>query len=171
MVDINNMDIEQLVKFINIELSKNKSLSVNKFCELNDIKKSTLKSRMSRADYSYNADLKKYVKNNTTSNNTEILQEMSVAKKDITSNITGLNNIDLDKLNSLLNNLDDLLSLVAKNDNTSNITSLRSGDNRATSLRIDTGLFEKAKQKAKDNDMSVGEILNRSLEDYLNNYI
>ena len=171
MVDINNMDIEQLVKFINIELSKNKSLSVNKFCELNDIKKSTLKSRMSRADYSYNVDLRKYIKHNNTSNTTEVSQEVSVAKEDVTSNITGLNNIDLDKLNSLLNNLDDLLKLVAKKDKTSNITSLRSGDNRGTSLRLDTGLFEKAKQKAKDNDMSVGEILNRSLEDYLNNYI
>ena len=78
MVNINNMDIEQLVKFINIELSKNKSLSVNKFCELNDIKKSTLKSRMSRGNYSYNADLRKYIKDNTTSNTTEVLQEVSV---------------------------------------------------------------------------------------------
>ena len=82
-----------------------------------------------------------------------------------------MNDFDADKLNLLLNNLDGLLKLVTKKETTSNITSLRSKDNRTTSLRIDTGLFEKAKQKAKDNDMTVGEILNRALEDYLKNYL
>lgn len=170
-MDLNNISIEKLVQYINIELSKDKTISVNKLCDRIGIKKSTLKSRMTRANYSYNVELRQYTKDNITSNTTEVLQEVAVAKEDTTSNITELNNIDVEKLNLLLNNIDGLLKLVEVKDTTSNITSMRSGDNRTTSLRIDTGLFEQAKQKAKANDMSIGEILNRALEDYLNNYL
>jgi len=170
-MDLNNISIEKLVQYINIELSKDKNISVNRLCDKIGIKKSTLKSRMTRADYSYNIELRQYIKDTIKSNVTEVLQEVAVAKEDTTSNITGLNNFDAEKLNLLLNNLDGLLKLVEVKNNTHNITSIRSGDNRTTSLRIDTGLFEKARQKAKDNDMTVGEILNRALEDYLNNYL
>lgn len=184
-MDINNISIEKLVQYINLELKKDKTISVNKLCDRIGIKKSTLKSRMSRGNYSYNIVLRQYVTSNTTSNIeavavikdditsniTEIQQEVAVPKEENTNNILLLNHFDAEKLDQLLSNLDGLLRLVERKDNTSNITGLRSGDNRTTSLRIDTGLFEKAKQKAKDNDMSVGEILNRSLEDYLNNYL
>lgn len=184
-MDLNNISIEKLVQYINLELSKDKNISVNKLCDRIGIKKSTLKSRMTRADYSYNAELRKYVKHNTTNNTTEVLQKVEATKEDNTSNITEvsapkedttnkiilLDDIEKDKLNVLLNNLDSLLELINKKNTTNNITGLRSGDNRTTSLRIDTGLFEKVKQKAKDNNISVGEILNRALEDYLNNYI
>lgn len=171
MGNINNMCIERFVNLINSELQKDKTISVNRLCDKLDIKKSTLKSKMHRGGYCYNYDLRKYVKGNVTDNNTEVLLEAATTKEDTTSNITGLKDIDLNKLNLLLHNLDGLLNLISKKDITSNTTSLRSGDNRTTSLRLDTGLFDKAKQKAKDNKMTVGEILNRALEDYLNNYI
>ena len=178
-MDFNNISIEKLVQYINIELKKDKTISVNKLCDRIGIKKSTLKSRMSRGNYSYNPELRQYTTSNitdnatndNTSNTTEAFQEVAVTKEDNSNNNILLNNFDADKLNLLLNNLDGLIKLVNKKETTSNITSLRSKDNRTTSLRIDTGLFEKAKQKAKDNDMTIGEILNRALEDYLNNYL
>jgi len=174
-MDFNNISIEKLVQYINIELKKDKTISVNKLCDRLGIKKSTLKSRMSRGNYSYNIESRQYTTSNitdnatndNTSNTTEVFQEVAVTKEDNSNNIILLNDFDADKLNLLLNNLDGLLKLVEVNDTSHNITSLRSGDNRTTSLRIDTGLFEKAKQKAKDNDMTIGEILNRALEDYL----
>ena len=58
---------------------------------------------MSRADYSYNADLRKYVKDNTTSNTTEVLQEVSAPKEDDTNKVILLNDIETGKLNLLLN--------------------------------------------------------------------
>lgn len=170
MVNINNMDIEQLVKFINIELSKNKNLSVNKFCELNDIKKSTLKSRMSRADYSYNVDLRKYVKNNTTSNTTEVLQEVSAPKEDTQNKVILLNDIETGKLNLLLNNIDSLLELVEKRSNTSSIT-INSDKTKVTSLRINEELYDMIKDKSAKSNISISDIVNRALMDYLNNYI
>jgi len=170
-MDFNNISIEKLVEYINMELKKDKSISVNKLCDRIGIKKSTLKSKMMRGSYSYNAELRQYAKNNITSNIAVAQEEVAVTKEDNANNNILLNDFDADKLNLLLNNLDGLLKLVEIKDNTRNITSIRSGDNRTTSLRIDTGLFEQAKQKAKDNDMSIGEILNRALEDYLNNYL
>ncbi|MVX67125.1 hypothetical protein GKZ28_26095 [Clostridium chromiireducens] len=170
MVNVNNMDIEQLVKFINIELSKNKNLSVNKFCELNDIKKSTLKSRMSRADYSYNIDLRKYVKNNTTSNTTEVLQEVSAPKEDTQNKVILLNDIETGKLNLLLNNIDSILELVEKKNNTSSIT-INSDKTKVTSLRINEELYDMIKDKSAKSNISISDIVNRALMDYLNNYI
>ena len=174
MVNINNMDIERLVKFINAELSKNKTLSVNKWCDLNNIKKSTLKSKMSRGNYSYNADLRQYVKDNTTNNTTEVLQEVreevAVTKEDNTSNTTPLNNINMDKLNLLLNNLDSLLDLVNKKHNTSSIA-INSDKTRVTSLRINEQLYELIKDRAVKESTSISDIVNRSLLDYINNYI
>jgi hypothetical protein len=170
-MDFNNISIEKLVEYINMELKKDKSISVNKLCDRIGIKKSTLKSKMMRGSYSYNAELRQYAKNNITSNIAVAQEEVAVTKEDNANNNILLNDFDADKLNLLLNNLDGLLKLVEVKDISRNITSLRSGDNRTTSLRIDTGLFEKAKQKAKDNDMTIGEILNRALEDYLNNYL
>ena len=164
------MDIEQLVKFINVELSKNKTLSVNKWCELNNIKKSTLKSRMSRADYSYNADLRKYVKDSTTSNTTEVLQEVSAPKEDTTNKVILLNDIETGKLNLLLNNIDSLLELVEKKNNTSSIT-INSDKTKVTSLRINEELYDMIKDKSAKSNISISDIVNRALMDYLNNYI
>lgn len=170
MVNIDNMDIEKLVQFINIELSKNKSLSVNKWCESNNIKKSTLKSRMSRANYSYNADYRRYEKHSITNNTTEILQEVADQKEDNTNKVILLNDIEVGKLNLLLNNIDSLLELVEKKNNTSSIT-LNSDKTKVTSLRINEELYYKVKERAAKSNKSISDIVNRALIDYLNNYI
>lgn len=164
------MDLKQFVKFINAELQKNKTISVNKLCDKLYIKKSTLKSKMSRGNYSYNAELRQYIKDNTTSNSSEILQKVVVTKKDITSNITGLENLDIDKLNLLLTNLDVLLELVNKKHNTSNIT-VNSNKTRVTSLRINEEVYNMIKDRAVRDNTSISDIVNRSLIEYLNNYI
>lgn len=169
-MDFNNISIEKLVQYINLELSKDKNISVNKLCDRIGIKKSTLKSRMTRADYSYNIDLRQYAKDNTTNNTIEVQQEVAVAKDDNTSNTTELNNIDIDKLNLLLNNLDSLLDLVNKKHNTSSIT-IDSKETRVTSLRINQQLYDMIKDRAVKENTSISDIVNRSLIDYLNNYI
>jgi hypothetical protein len=169
-MDFNNISIEKLVQYINLELSKDKNISVNKLCDRIGIKKSTLKSRMTRADYSYNIDLRQYAKDNTTNNTIEVQQEVAVAKDDNTSNTTELNNIDVDKLNLLLNNLDSLLDLVNKKHNTSSIT-IDSKETRVTSLRINQQLYDMIKDRAVKENTSISDIVNRSLIDYLNNYI
>lgn len=165
-MDISNMDIIQFVKFINAELQKDKNISVNKLCDKLSVKKSTLKSKMARGDYSYNVELRQYIKHNITEIQQEVLQEVAVTKEDN----TGLNNIDIDKLNLLLNNLDSLLSLVTKKDTTSSIT-IDSKETRVTSLRINQQVYDMIKERATKENTSISDIVNRSLLDYLNNYI
>lgn len=144
-----NISIEKLVQYINLELKKDKNISVNRLCDRIGIKKSTLKSRMSRAEYTYNIELRQYVKANTTSNITNvpkeetsvIKQETNVEKEDATSNTTLPADIDFNKLNLLLNNIDKILKLVGeKGDTTSNIT-IENTETVVTSLRINKRIY------------------------------
>lgn len=181
MVNINNMDIKQFVIFINKELKKDKSISVNKLCDKLGIKKSTLKSKMSRGNYSYNADLREYELVNNNHNTSNIIseredikqdqeQKKEVAKVYNTGSIIPLENVDIDKLNLLLNNIDSLLELVNKKDNTSNIT-IESKETRVTSLRINEEVYKLIKDRAIKENTSISDIVNRALIDYLNNYV
>lgn len=174
MNNINNMDIKQFVIFINRELKKDKSISVNKLCDKLGIKKSTLKSKMHRGNYSYNADLRQYAladnTHNTTSEKVNQKEVKEVAKTDNTHNITPLQNVDIDKLNILLNNLDSLLQLVSKRNNTDSIT-LTSKETKVTSLRINAELYDMIKERATKENTSISDIVNRSLIDYLKNYV
>jgi hypothetical protein len=169
-MDFNNISIEKLVQYINLELSKDKNISVNKLCDRIGIKKSTLKSRMTRADYSYNVELRQYIKDNTTNNTTEVLQEVSAPKQDTQNKVILLNDIETDKLNLLLNNIDSLLELVEKKNNTSSIT-INSDKTKVTSLRINEELYDMIKDKSAKSNISISDIVNRSLLDYLNNYL
>lgn len=176
-----NISIEKLVQYINLELKKDKNISVNRLCDRIGIKKSTLKSRMSRAEYTYNIELRQYIKVNTTSNTTSVSaeetivlkEETSVIKEDTTSNITLLKdkNIDFNKLQLLLNNIDKLLNLVdAKQSNTSSIT-VESTETVVTSLRINKEIYGLIKEKSSKSNISISNIVNKALSDYLSNYI
>ncbi|MDU3196504.1 MAG: hypothetical protein E6682_15260, partial [Clostridium perfringens] len=80
-----------------------------------------------------------------------------------------VNKIDIDKLNILLNNLDDILELVKNKNITSNITI----DNKETTvktLRVNTELYNKIRDKAAKEKITIGSILNNALLDYLNKY-
>jgi hypothetical protein len=170
MVNVDNMDVEQLVKFINIELSKNKSLSLNRWCDLNNIKKSILKSKLNGGNYSYNPELRQCVKSNTMCSTTVVLQEKPAQEEDITNKVILLNDLESEKLNLLLKNLDNLLKLVEVKNTTNSIT-INSNKTKVTSLRINTELYGMIKDRSAEKNISISDIVNRSLIDYLNNYI
>lgn len=167
-----NISIEKLVKYVNMELSKDKTISVNKLCQKINIKKSTLKSRMSRANYRYNPDLRQYVEDDTTSNTTVVTaEEVAISKDNNTSNTTLPADIDFNKLNLLLNNIDKILKLVGeKEDTTSNIT-VENTETVVTSLRINKEIYGLVKERSSKSNTSISTIVNKALLDYLNNYI
>ena len=59
-MNITDMKIEEVANLINNALQENKGVSVNKICDTLKIKRSTLKSRLTRGGYSFNSDKNKY---------------------------------------------------------------------------------------------------------------
>lgn len=75
-----------------------------------------------------------------------------------------LSNFNQEKLNLLLDNLDSLLRLIPKENSI-----YRSNDNRVVSIRLDSGLYNEAKHRAENSNITVTELFNRALESYLKN--
>ncbi|WP_195619860.1 hypothetical protein [Clostridium paraputrificum] len=78
---------------------------------------------------------------------------------------------DIDKLNLLLENIDSLLKLIPTNITSNITTGLRSEVNDVKSFRIDTGLYKAIKERATRDNINISHIINKALEDYLNNYL
>ena len=98
-------------------------------------------------------------------------EKVAISKEDNASNTTLLADIDLNKLNLLLNNLDKILKLVdAKADTTGNIT-IENTETVVTSLRINKEIYALVKQTSVKSNTSISTIVNKALLDYLNNYI
>lgn len=167
-MELLKLDIEELVNIINIALEDDKELSVNKWCDKVGVNKSTLKSKLSRGKYIYNSSIRRYVKKNITSNITNINPVIKLDKKEV-NNIISIDKIDIDKLNLLLNNIDDILKLISNKDITSNIT-IENKETTVKTLRVNTELYNKIRDKAIKEKKTIGSILNKALLDYLNKY-
>ena len=68
-----------------------------------------------------------------------------------------------------MNNLEDLLSLIPKKNITSNIT-IENKETTVKTLRVNTELYNKIRDKAAKENITIGSILNNALLDYLNKY-
>ena len=191
-MDWNIDNIDNIVNEINSELSNGKTMaSIEK--DLFNVNPRVIHKRLLRLNYKKIDN--QYIKNDITSNITEdntkdIIDNITPSKtyqnepqevytndniisvaeevQSITKAIEG--NIDIDKLSLLLDNLDSLLKLIPKDNITIN-TGLRSGKTEVKSLRIDTGLYESIKDRAIRDNTHISNIVNKALEDYLNNYI
>lgn len=107
------------------------------------------------------------VPKDVTNSNTVVVDESTSEKEVIPLNENNkLADIDTEKLNVLLNSLDDLLKLIPNKNciYRSNVIEVRS-------LRIDTGLYEELKHRANVGNSTISEYLNRALEEYLSNHI
>lgn len=165
----NKDNIDGVVSFINSELNKGRPMIKIELEEFGANER-VIHKRLVRLGY-------KKIDNQYVFNE-DITSKLTPMKKDIqndntTSNITPKNldntNIDIEKLNLLLTNIDKILKLIPS-DNTSNITQ-KSGVNEVRSLRIDTGLYKAVKERALRDNINISDIVNKSLDDYLNNYL
>lgn len=183
--------LDEMVQYINIELDKGRSM---KDIEINDfgVNERVITKRLARRGYKkinnrfihttedttkHTTEKKCNTTSNITSNTTEPKKDTSKIESHTTLNTTAHTtdniilpgNIDIDKLNLLLNNLDKLLSLVGSN-TTSNIT-VQGTETIVTSLRINKEIYKLVKERAKERNTPITEIVNRALLDYLNRYI
>ena len=170
-MDINSLSIEQLVEYVNNELENRtlKDIEVEDFM----VNPRVISKRLARKDYKRIGN--KYIKGDNTSNTTSIktvLEYKNIVPEQVdnTSSITTLGDAETQKLKLLLDNLDNLLKLVGQKSNTSSIT-IKSTETKVTSLRINAELYNIIKDRALKNKISISDIVNRALEDYLRNYL
>lgn len=169
------MELLELLEYVNAKLLEGKSVTaIGKELGLNE---SSIRKRLTKNGYKRVGN--QFVPSDgITSNITEveIIEDTTIKNKLVEQNGINnteectLDNINLEKLNILLNNIDSLLKLIPSKDSTSNIT-IRNGDNRTVSIRADYGLYTAIKERAKRDNVGISEIINRALEDYLNNYL
>lgn len=112
-----------------------------------------------------------FVLRNITDSNTIVIEEVprdEVVKNSSVMESKQLNltnsNVNIDKLNILLNNIDSLLQLIPKHNN----CIFRSGENKPVTLRVDSGLYEELKKCSEINNKTISELLNIALEKYFN---
>lgn len=176
-MDWNLDNIDNIIYYINQELIKGKTMvSIEK--EVFGVNERVIHKRLVRLGYK-KIDNQYRLQEEITSNITPSKNHSTIKKADndiiIKENTDDLRTIegikDIDKLNLLLDNLDMILKLIPK-EITSNITPyLRSGINDVKSFRIDTGLYKAIKKRAAKDNINISEIINKALEDYLNNYL
>lgn len=167
------MELLELLTYVNKGLEDGKSVTgIGKELGLNE---SSIRKKLTKNGYKREGN--KFVLNTEITNNittgiaTEITNNITEVKQEPKAIISNYElNIDMDKLNLLLNNLDSLLKLVPNTEITNNIT-YRDGDSRNISLRCDSGLYEAIKERSKNSNVTISEIVNRALEDYLNRYL
>lgn len=162
----NKDNIDEIVEFINRELESGRPMN-NIELEEFGVNERVIHKRLLRIGYK-KIDNQYKLEESITSNITNKSKAITKVKNE--SNITCNSDLDMDKLNLLLANIDKILKLIPT-DTTSNITHLKSGNNEVRSLRIDTGLYEAIKNRASRDNINISAIVNKALEDYLNNYL
>lgn len=159
----NKNNLIKIVEFINDELKSGKPM-IKIERETFGENERVIHKRLIRLGYK-KIDNQYVLKDNITSNITK--KGLSKEIKDNKSVSTEVNN---ERLSLLLDNLDEILSLINKknsNNITSNITGLRSNINDVRSFRIDTGIYEEIKKLSSKSNETIGEIINIALEQYL----
>lgn len=94
--------------------------------------------------------------------NRQVIEPIKEVTTIIPEKEAALININTEKLNVLLDNLEDLLKLIPKENSI-----YRSNDNRVVSIRLDSGLYNESKHRAEMCNITVTELFNRALENYL----
>lgn len=165
-MDINN--INEVVEYINAELEKGRSM---KEIEQQDFKvnERVISKRLSRRGYKKVDGV--FTKDNTSNITKVESNNLRVQKPKNEGVVKVKNDIDMDKLNLLLDNLDSLLELVNIRNNINNTCNITSNETVVTSLRINKEVYQMVKQRARENNIKVMDIVNRALMDYLKNYI
>lgn len=160
-MDINN--INEVVEYVNQELLKGRTMKDIETVDFG-VNERVIVKRLNRRGYKKQDGI--FKKNiDTTCNITEIEKPKNEGIVKVK------NNIDMDKLQKLLDNLDTLLELCNVRNNINNTSSITSTETVVTSLRVNKEIYEMVKQRARENNIKIADIINRALLDYLKNYI
>lgn len=177
----NEMSTEDVIKHINVELLKNRTM---KDIEENDFgeNKGVIQKRLNRKGYVKINNQFVSAKNNTTTKTTNILHDKKENTTQKTTEIIQTKSNDnrpkqvfskdkLDKLEEILNIDVDVLKKIINEYNTKNTTAssmkILDETTKVTSIRINQELYGKVKKYAKDNKLQLVDIFSAMMIDYL----
>ncbi|EDT25460.1 hypothetical protein [Clostridium perfringens] len=138
-MEIKGLSVEQLVDYINKELQKDEKLGINKLCDREGLKNSTVKSRLNRNGYKYNSEERKYYK--ITNSN---------VKRNTNSDVNSIDNINTKKKIKNDNSIEKIKDEKYTKDNTNKITNDILLDLMQNIKRLEDRL-DKIEKNTKDN--------------------
>lgn len=158
--------------------------------KLNTTENTTTNNTNKNVDYELTYDLngyeftKRFISEMTMNSFIRAIQNETFVKKEVkevpkekitndTTKKTILKNIDIDKLNSLVENYDKIMELLNTTNNTTTNTTYKKIDlstknTKVTSIRLNKDIHEKIKVRADEEDINIGELINKALYEYLN---
>lgn len=170
------MQIDKLVQLINLELKKDKNISVNKICNKIGEKQSKVKSQLRDNNYSYNADLRQYIQKDNDSI-TDIIDTKTEPKID---DIQRYNqSIDINKLNELIGMIEPLKAIVEKYNKDITIVEVNTIELKAKAVtevkqklfKIDIEVLKKWDKFIADHkEFKVQQLISLALEEFINKY-
>lgn len=132
-MEFNKENIDKIIIYINMELKKNKKMSVNKVCDKIGIKQSTFKTWAHKSGYSFDINSREYTK---VKQNDKAPAEPKAAAEEILSST-----LDIEKLEELVDLLEPIKKLIINyNKNTL-------GPSRAEHSELNPPVITKVKQK------------------------
>ncbi|MEG0844513.1 MAG: hypothetical protein RSF39_10295 [Romboutsia sp.] len=172
------MTVEEVVKYIELEMAKGRSC---KDIEEKDfgVKERVIRKRLSRKGIKI--DTKIYNTSSTTRNNTiETPVTKKVKEKGIIQVVPQVitpvfDDVEMNKIKYYIDNFEVIKSLVdgsvPKEIINNNSIEINSKETTTTSLRINKEIYELIKVRSQRDNVGIGEIMNRALLDYLKNYL
>ena len=168
------MEVQDPLEYVNSELANGSNLT--KFAKGLGKNESTIRKKLNKAGYKRVGN--KFVLNVDTTRSTTRYEENKLGhmphnniysmKADI-SKIEA--NIDIEKLRLLVENIDNLLRLIPNTTSSITSISINTEKTKVTSLRINEDIYNLIKERAVRDKCSISDIVNKSLMDYLNNYL
>lgn len=162
-----NENIDRMVAYINLELSKGRTMID---IENNDfgVNERVIHKRLTRKGYKKVDNRYRKAIDVSTSPLLPKKTKEKIVKSNIKSNIDNFSEEEVRQLRELLKNKDKLLKLLDLEKRYITKRNMRSKKNETKSFRVDTGLYEEFKKKARKNNDKITELINTFMEEYIN---
>lgn len=162
-----NENIDRMVAYINLELSKGRTMidiENNEF----GVNERVIHKRLNRKGY--RKVNHKYIKAIDVNTSPPLPRKIKdkITNCNSKSNENNFSEEEVIQLRELLKYKDELLKILAFNKNGSTKSNTRSKKNETKSFRVDTGLYEAFKKKVKKNNDKITDLLNDFMEEYVN---
>lgn len=161
------MEVQDLLEYVNSELANGSNLT--KFAKGLGKNESTIRKKLNKAGYKRVGN--KFVLNVDTTRSTTRYEENKLGHMPHNNIYSMKADIDIEKLRLLVENIDNLLRLIPNTTSSITSISINTEKTKVTSLRINEDIYNLIKERAVRDKCSISDIVNKSLMDYLNNYL